>query len=336
MKAIIFKAPYEIELTEIDKPKVKSDEVVVAIKAAGICGTDLHIYEGDFIADYPVVPGHEFAGEVVEVGNEVSKIKPGHRVAIDPSIYCQRCKFCRENIENFCENFMAYGLHVNGGFEEFVAVNQRNVYQIGGLSYFEGAMVEPIGCVIHGLKQLDLKLGDHVLIFGCGPIGLSLMQLCNIYGAASTTAVDVVKGKLDIAKQLGATNTVYADEDLSDKLREIQPDGFHLVIDATGNPKVVESSFDYVRNKGQILFFGVCPQEAKIEISPYDIYKRELKISGTFALLHTARAAIDLLKERKIQVEPLVSHKFPLEEFEKAFELKQSGEAMKIMITNLD
>lgn len=334
MKSVIFKAPYKIELTEIEVPKIKSDEVLVAVKASGICGTDLHIYEGDFIADYPVVPGHEFAGEVVEVGSEVSGINSGDRVAIDPSIYCQKCNFCRENIENFCENFMAYGLHVNGGFQEFVAVNQRNVYQIEGLSYLEGAMVEPIACVIHGLKQIDLKLGDHVLIFGCGPIGLLLMQLCNISGAASTTVVDVVESKLDIANQLSATNVVCADDDLSDKLHEIQPDGFHVVIDATGNPKVVEGCFDHVKNKGQILFFGVCPQKAKIEISPYDVYKRELKISGTFALLHTARPAIDLLQERKIQVESLISHKFPLDEFEKAFELKQKGEAMKIMIAN--
>lgn len=334
MKAIIFKAPYEIELTEIDIPKIEPDEVLVAVKAAGICGTDVHVYEGDFIADYPVVPGHEFAGEVVEVGSKVSEVKSGDRVAIDPSIYCQKCKFCRENIENFCENFMAYGLHKNGGFEEHVAVNQRNIYQIEGLSYLEGAMVEPLGCVIHGLKQIDLKLGDHILIFGCGPIGLLLMQACNIYGAASTTVVDVVKDKLDIAEQLGATNSVYADDKLYDKLREIQPDGFHIVIDATGNPEVVENCFDYVRNKGQILFFGVCPQQAKIQISPYDVYKRELKISGTFALLHTARPAIDLLQEKKIQVEPLISHEFPLEEFESAFELKQKGEAMKIVVTN--
>lgn len=229
---------------------------------------------------------------------------------------------------------MAYGINQNGGFEEFVAVNRRNVYQINGLSYLEGAMVEPLGCVIHGLKQIDLKLGAHVLIFGCGPIGLLLMQACNIYGAASTTVADVVRDKLNIAEQLGATNTVYADDELAEKLCEIRSDGFHIVIDATGNPKVVENCFDYVRNKGQILFFGVCPQKAKIEVSPYEVYKRELKISGTFAILHTAIPAIELLQEKKIQVEPLISHQFSLEEFESAFELKQDGEAMKIMITN--
>jgi len=333
MKAVIFEKPYKIELAEIDMPKIERDEVLISVKAAGLCGTDIHVYEGDFIADYPLVPGHEFAGEVVEVGSDVSGIKSGDRVAVDPSIYCQRCKFCRENIENFCENFMAYGLHKNGGFQEFAAVNQRNIYKLDGLSYFEGAMVEPLGCVIHGLKQINLKLGDHVLIFGCGPIGLLLMQACNIYGAASATVVDVVKNKLDIAKELGATNALFPDTNLSDKLRDIQSDGFHIVVDATGNPKVVQRCFDYVRNKGQVLFFGVCPQQAKIEISPYDIYKRELKISGTFALLHTARPAVDLLKEGKINVEPLISHQFPLDKFQEAFELKQKAEAMKIMIT---
>ena len=184
------------------------------------------------------------------------------------------------------------------------------------------------------MKQIDLQLGDQVLIFGSGPIGLILMQLCNIGGAATVTMVDIAENKLDLALSLGATNVFLADDNLPQKLQRLHPDGFHVVIDATGNPRAVSSMFDYVQDKGKLLFFGVCPADAKIQISPYEVYKRELKICGTFALLHTARPAIDLLKAKKINVEPLISHEFPLEEFMAAFELKQQGkDALKIVIT---
>jgi len=333
MKAVIFDAPGNIKIGEIDKSKLKSEEALIAVKASGLCGTDLHIYDGDFIASYPVVPGHEFAGEVVDVGPDVVDVNVGDRVAIDPSVYCNRCKFCRENKQNFCENYRGYGIHSNGGFAQFAAIHQRNLYPIEGLSYVEGAMVEPVACGIHGMKQIDVALGEHVLIFGCGPIGLILMQLCQIGGAATVTMVDVRKDKLELAKKLGATNCLLSDDNLKEQLSQLQSDGFHVVIDATGNPSVVESMFDYVRDKGRVLFFGVCPADAKIRISPYDVYKRELKICGTFALLHTSRQAIDVIKSKKIDVESLISHQFPLADFEAAFVLKQQGEAaMKIMI----
>jgi 2-desacetyl-2-hydroxyethyl bacteriochlorophyllide A dehydrogenase len=333
MKAVIFNAPGKIRIGEIDTPQLKPEEALIAIKASGLCGTDLHIYDGDFIASYPVVPGHEFAGEVVDVGTDVIDVHAGDKVAIDPSIYCNRCKFCRENKQNFCENYRGYGIHYNGGFAEYAAIHRRNLYPIEGLSYLEGAMVEPVACGIHGMKQIDLQLGEHVLIFGCGPIGLILMQLCQMGGAATVTMVDIQEDKLELAEKLRATNILLADNDLKQRLSRLHPDGFHVVIDATGNPRVVERMFDYVRDKGRILFFGVCPADAKISISPYDVYKRELKICGTFALLHTARQAVDVIKSKKVDVQSLVSHQFPLEDFEKAFALKQQGkDAMKIMI----
>ena len=333
MKSVIFDVPKNIRIGEINTPQIQPEEVLVAVKASGICGTDVHIYDGDFIASYPVVPGHEFAGEVVAVGSDMVDISAGERVAIDPSIYCNQCMFCRENKQNFCLNFKAYGINYNGGFEELVAIHQRNLYPIGELSYIEGAMVEPVACGIHGMKQIELQLGEHVLIFGCGPIGLILMQLCQMGGAATVTMVDIQENKLELARKLGATDAVIAGDDLQQRLVHVHPDGFHVVIDATGNPRVVEQMFDYVRDKGRLLFFGVCPADSKIEISPYDVYKRELKICGTFALLHTVQQAVDVLQSGKINVQSLISHQFPLEDFEEAFALKQQEtDALKIMI----
>lgn len=333
MKAVFFESPKKANIKELPNPRIKDDEVLIAVRSAGVCGTDVHIYDGDFIGTYPVIPGHEFSGDVVEVGKSVQTIKVGDRVAVDPGVFCRKCSFCRENKENFCENFMAYGVHFNGGFAEYTAVKEENVYRIDGLSYIEGAMVEPVGCGIHGLKQINMEIGDHVLIFGSGPIGLILMQLCKNYGASAITVVDIIQNKLDLAKRLGATNVLLADSNLSKNLKDIRPNGFHVVIDATGRPSVVQGMFEYVRNRGKILFFGVCPQNAKIEISPYDVYKRELKIYGTFAILYTANQAIDMIREKKINVSDLVSHRFSLDEFMIALDMMMDRtNSMKIVI----
>jgi len=331
MKAVVFDAPGKARITQVSKPTVGEDEVLIAIKAAGVCGTDLHIYEGNFIGTYPVIPGHEFAGEVIDVGKEVKSVKPGDRVTVDPDIFCRKCSFCRENRENFCLDFKAYGVHFNGGFAEMASIKEENVYRIDGLSYVEGALVEPVGCGIHGIKQVGIDIGDHVLIFGSGPIGLILMQLCKNSGAATITVVDRYEEKLGIAKRLGATNILLAGD--SEKLKDIRPEGFNVVIDATGSPSVVQSMFGYVRDRGRLLFFGVCPQNAKIEISPYEVYKRELKIYGTFSLLHTTIPAIDMIREKKVNTEALVSHRLPLGDFMKALEMmKDKSGSMKIVI----
>jgi len=331
MKAVVFDAPGKARITQVSKPTVGEDEVLIAIKAAGVCGTDLHIYEGNFIGSYPVIPGHEFAGEVIDVGREVKSFKPGDRVTVDPDIFCRKCSFCRENRENFCLDFKAYGVHFNGGFAEMASIKEENVYRIDGLSYVEGALVEPVGCGIHGIKQVGIDIGDHVLIFGSGPIGLILMQLCKNSGAATITVVDRYEEKLGIAKRLGATNILLAGD--SEKLKDIRPEGFNVVIDATGSPSVVQSMFGYVRDRGRLLFFGVCPQNAKIEISPYEVYKRELKIYGTFSLLHTTIPAIDMIREKKVNTEALVSHRLPLGDFMKALEMmKDKSGSMKIVI----
>lgn len=333
MKAVVFESPNKVEITQVPDPTIKENEVLIAVKSAGVCGTDVHIYEGDFIGTYPVIPGHEFSGEVIAVGKDVKSVKPGDRVAVDPCIFCRKCSFCRENHENFCRNLVAYGVHLNGGFAEMVSIREENAYKIDGLSYIEGAFVEPVGCCIHGIKQIGVNIGEHVLIFGSGPIGLILMQLCKNYGSASVTVVDVFKDKLELAKKLGATNTVVSDQSVMENLKNINEEGFQVVIDATGSPSVVQNMFNYVRDRGRLLFFGVCPQKSKIEISPYEIYKRELKIFGTFSLLHTAVPAIDMICEKKINVHALVSHHFPLDNFYTALNMMfNRSSSMKIII----
>ena len=333
MKAVLFESPGEVRITEVPDPVVGPEDVLIAVKAAGICGTDVHIYEGDFIATYPLIPGHEFAGEVIDVGKAVQNFKPGDRVAVYPTVFCRKCSFCRENRENSCTNRKGYGVHVDGGFAEMAAIRAENAYHIDGLSYLEGAMVEPVSCGVYGIRQVGIDIGDHVLIFGCGPIGLILMQLCMDSGAATVTVVDTVQEKLDLAKKLGGANTLLADDDLPAKLRELRQEGFQVAVDATGSAPVVQSMFNYVRDRGRLLFFGVCPANAKIEISPYEVYKRELRIYGSLTLLYTASAAIEMMRAKRIDTEALISHRFPLNDFMSAFNFMMEGAgSMKIMI----
>jgi len=333
MKAVVFESPGRINLREIEEPKIDDEDLLLRVKAAGLCGTDLHVYKGDFIAQYPVVPGHEFCGEVVKVGKKTTGFSPGDRVTVDPCVYCGRCIFCRTQHENFCRDFKAYGLHFNGGFEEFVSVNYRNAYPAGDLSFEEGAMVEPLSCVIHGIKKIELQPGDEVLIFGCGPIGLMLMQVCKSMGASRVFMTDVAEKKLLRAKKLGADEALLNDRNLKDNVKKFFPYGFDIVIDATGVARVAESMAAYVKDAGKLLFFGVCPQDSSITINPYEVYKRELTIYGTFSLLHDFPSAIKLLQSGAVNVKSLISHEFGLDEFMQGFNLMlEHGDFMKILI----
>jgi 2-desacetyl-2-hydroxyethyl bacteriochlorophyllide A dehydrogenase len=326
MQAVLFPQPHEATLADVPAPEPGPGEVLVAVKAAGVCGTDVHLYDGDFIGTYPLIPGHEFAGEVVSVGPEVDEVAVGDRVAVQPCRYCGRCEACRAQRQHFCRSLQAYGVHLPGGFAELCVVHQENLYQLGGLSYVEGSLLEPLACCIHGINQLGVVPGDNVLIFGSGPIGLLLAQLARNGGGARTTVVDPVEEKLATAVQLGIDDA-FTPADFAARRGRDAPDVYDLVIDATGVPEVVAGLFDYVRDAGRLLFFGVCPQEARISVSPYDVYKRELKISGTFSLLGEMEAALRLARAGRVRLTPLVSQRLPLSGFPDALSEKARGGA---------
>lgn len=332
MKAVVFPHPHEVRVEECPDPTPGPGEVLVAVKAAGVCGTDVHLYEGDFIGTYPLIPGHEFAGEVVAVGPEVDTAAPGDRVAVQPCCYCGRCAYCRAQQQHFCESLRAYGVHLPGGFAERCVVRQENLCHLGDLPYVAGSLLEPLGCCLHGLSRVGVVPGDHVAVFGSGPIGLLLAQLVRTGGSARVTVVDPVAGKLAVAARLGIEDAL-TPEEFAVRWKQLAPGGYHLVIDATGVPAVVESLFSFVRACGRVLFFGVCPQNARISVSPYDLYKRELKVAGTFSLLGEMDAALRLLRSGRVQWESLVTHRLPLSGFPEALADKsRGGEGLKTII----
>ena len=313
-------------------PAPGPNDVIVQMAACGICGTDQHIFEGDFFPSYPLIGGHEVAGEVAEVGSNITDLRVGDRVAVDPCIFCGQCFYCQRGQGNHCLNWNGIGVTRNGGFAEYLVAPRGNVYPIGDMSYEIAAFIEPISCVVYGLHRVQIPVGANALVYGAGPIGLLMAQLVSHSGASSVTSVDLREEKLDLARRLGVDDTVIADNAADENLRRISPLGFDVVVDCTGVPPVVEHMFEHVRSEGKLLFFGVNPMDAKIAVSPYDVYRKDLQIYGSFSLRYTFHDAIALIEGGAVDVEPLVSHHFPIEGFAEALALAGSGQAMKVQI----
>jgi 2-desacetyl-2-hydroxyethyl bacteriochlorophyllide A dehydrogenase len=315
MRAVVFDGPGQVDVREVAEPEPRADEAVVRVAACGVCGTDSHIFRGEYMADYPIVGGHELAGTVAAVGSGVAEWREGDRVAVDPNIFCGACYFCRSNRANHCLHFSAVGVTRDGGFAEYVSAPARNLYRVPeGLSMEEAALVEPVSCVVYALQRVRVLAGSSALIFGAGPMGQLLLQGLRRSGAASVTVVDRVASRLELAGRLGAECAVLATGDgpPRDQLRALQPLGFDVVVDATGLPKVVEQMFEFAKPTAKILFFGVCPKGEKAAISPYDVFQNDWEIYGSFALRYTFYPAIDLISSGAVQVRPIVSHALPL------------------------
>jgi D-arabinitol dehydrogenase (NADP+) len=334
MRAAVLEDKKKIVIREVADPTIGPKDVLVRSRACGICGTDVHIWEGEFFPTYPLIPGHELAGEVVEVGADVRGLSPGDRVMVDPTVTCEECHFCMTQRQNHCLSWNAVGVTRDGGFAELVRVPAKNCYRFEKVSFSEAAFTEPLACVVFGQDRAKIQIGSTVLVFGAGPIGQLHLQASRANGAAEVTVVDTVPGKLELARKMGAAHTVVADNALDDKLRKISRYGFDVVIDATGNPRAVQAAIPHIANGGKFLIFGVCSPDATIEIRPFEIYRRDIEIIGSFAIRRTYDRAFKLMESGVIQVKSLVAEAMPVEEFPRGLELMKAGTAgMKLQVS---
>lgn len=324
MRAGKIEAPGRAEFTNAEIPQPGSDDVLIQVHAAGICGTDIHIFKGEYEAQYPLIPGHEFSGVVASVGERVTRYKVGDRVTADPNIPCNRCPPCQRNEPNQCHNLAAVGVTRDGAFAEYVVVPEGNVFPIGNMSFAAAAMVEPLACVAWGLERVRIPPGASVLILGAGPMGCLLAQAIRASGASKLVVSDTVPYRLALVAELGATETVLSDEKQAQRFKAIEPNGFNMVVDATGIPHVLESAFDYLRPRGTLWVFGVTPRDTRISFMPYEVFRKDLTIVGSFAVNRTFQASIAMIESGVVKVESLISHRLPLEDFAKGFELAQS------------
>ena len=310
MKAINFPMKDRVEVATLADPKARAGEVVVRVRASGLCHTDLDVMHANYgTATYPVVPGHEYAGEVVEVGPEVTGVSLGDRVVVDPNLECGQCPACKRGWAHLCEHLGAYGVTVNGGFAELSVVRADRVHPIGAMSFPVAALAEPMGCVLNGLSPVADRVIERAAIFGAGPMGLLMGLALKARGVDTVAMIDLDAERLAIAEAHGLKAVAAGSAALESARRS-----FDLVADATGVPVVAAGLVDYVANGGTASYFGVCPQQARIEISPFEIFRRQLSLVGTHSLNHNIPESLDVLKAVGPSVEAVITHQMSLEE----------------------
>jgi 2-desacetyl-2-hydroxyethyl bacteriochlorophyllide A dehydrogenase len=327
MKAAVITEPGRLEIATVEDPTPGPREVVVQVSGCGLCGTDLHILQGEFAPKLPIIPGHEFAGEVVAVGTDVTELSPGARVAVDPSLYCFECHYCRIGRNNLCERFGALGVTVSGGAAEFVTVPVANCVVLPEhVRTADAALIEPLSCAVRGYDVLRSQLGAHVLIYGAGTMGLMMLELAKRTGAVSVDVVDLNPDRLATARQLGCTaDAVSADE-------FDRPRGWELVIDATGNAKAIQDGLSRVGKGGTFLQFGVSDYAARAVIEPYKIYNQEITITGSMAVLHSYERAAELFSTGVIDPDVFISDRLPLTSYPDAIDRFKGGLGRKIQV----
>src|SRR5258708_10412357 len=272
MFAAQIEAPGRAHVIETNKPTPGENDVLIEVAVAGICGTDLHIFHGEYEAVYAIITGQELSGPIVACGEHITRFKGGDRVPADRNIPCNRCTACQRNEPNQCETLAAIGVTRDGGFARYVVAPESNVFAIGDLSFAAAALVEPLACVVWGLKRVQVQPGDTALIFGAGPMGCLTLQALRSVGASSVVVTDTVPWRLEQVIKLGATETVLADSNQAQRLKALAPQGYDIVADITGIPKVLEQTFGYARARGKVGVFAFCPADAPPPFLPYAFF----------------------------------------------------------------
>ena len=319
MKSAVFYGKHDLRVEEHEMPKVGPKDVLIQVKACGVCGTDVHIYDGDKGAAEvtpPTILGHEFSGVIAEVGSEVTNYKAGDRVCIDPNCYCGACEPCRNGVVHYCEHMIGYGTTVNGGFAEYCAVNERQVYKLGDNTSFEqGAMTEPVACCLHGMDMCEIRPGHQVVVIGGGMIGLLMLQLSRLAGAAKVALLEPVESKREVGKKLGADICIDPiHEDVKARLKEEGMTWVNTVIECVGRPSTIEQAIDIAGNKAVVMMFGLTKPDETISVKPFEIFRKELVLKASYINPYTQKRALDLIDSGRLDVSSMVYEVADLDE----------------------
>lgn len=326
---------------ERETPGPREGEALVKVMACGLCGTDVHIFHGDKGAadnPFPIVLGHEFSGVVEEI-NVGGGVRPhvaiGDRVCVDPNVLCGRCEFCLGGIGHFCEGMTGIGTTVDGGFAEYCAVPLTQLYKIADdCTYGRAALAEPLSCCLHGIDGCDIRAGENAVVIGGGLIGLIMLQLARMRGAASVCLIEPVAEKRALAESLGADLTI--DPFTRDAAQELWKNGIRrvsTVIECVGSVKTVEQAISLAGKKSVVMLFGLTKPEDSLSVKPFDFFKREITLRSSFINPYTMKRAVDLINGGKLELDSLISARLPLDGLGDALgnpDIRKSG---KILIT---
>ncbi len=320
-------------------PEIKEDELLVRVKAAAICGTDMHIYPWTQWAQerlkLPMVFGHEFAGEVVAVGSAVRRFKPGDRVAGETHIPCKNCYQCQTGNEHICESMKIIGVHTPGCFSDYIALPEACAWRLDDdIDYQTGALLEPMGVAVHGVLSGEIG-GRSIAIYGCGPIGVMGVGVAAACGASKIFAFDLGERKLALAKQMGADVTLQVGKDdiVNTVLEATNGQGVDVVVDFSGAPSAIQEGFKILRKGGRFSMVGLPNGPVSLNLTDDIIYKEAIVVGVTGRLMYkTWWQCTSLIKSGKIDLKPVVGGVYPLHEYEKAFEALRNGVPGKMLL----
>lgn len=339
MKAVVKfkKGEGNIEVRDVQEPKVAPDEVKIEVKAAGICGTDIHIYHEEFKSNPPVILGHEFCGIIAEIGENVAEFKVGERVTAETAAkVCGQCRFCRTGNYNLCPERLGLGYGVNGAFTRYCIVRKEIVHRLpDNVDFVSGALCEPLSCTVHGvIEQTGVTAGNVVLITGPGAIGLLSLQLSKVEGGLVVVlGLSVDKERLNLAKKLGADIVMDIQEGNPEEAIQDLTNGYgaDVVLECSGASSAAQLGLKLVKKRGKYTQMGLFGKPIDIDFE--QIAYKELQVTGFFSQKWTAwEQALKLLGQGKVQTKPLVTKELPITEWKKGFEALEKKEGVKTVL----
>ncbi len=326
MKAVVIDAPSRVRVGEIDPRSPQRGEVRIAVSLVGVCATDVHILHGSFpTAHYPLTPGHEVTGRVVELGDGVTALAVGDEVVVDPGLPCLVCRLCREGRLNLCENRNAIGISLTGGAAEFLTLPAANCHRVlPGTPEGAAVIAEPLACVVHAFDLVRPPQGQDVLVYGVGTIGLLAGIVARSLGAASVSFVELDEGRAAKAERIGARYASSASD--------LEIEDWGLVVDATGAPPAISDGLTRLRRGGTFLQVGVARAEATVELKPYEMFQRELTIVGSMTTRYSFPRSLALLASGQVDHTLITGEPYALADYAEAIDSAGRGQTLKVTV----
>jgi L-iditol 2-dehydrogenase len=341
IRAFVLHNVNDLRMDWVEMPTLKPDQALVKVKAVGICGSDIHYYRngriGPFILRKPMILGHECAGEVVEVGPEVTNLKVGDRVVIEPGVPCRKCWYCRNGRYNKCAKvtFMATPPD-DGSLVEYIAHPSDYLFKMpDSMSFQDGALVEPLSVGLHAVRRSGLYPAASVAILGAGPIGLVTLEMVKAVGAGPVIMADVISSRLSLAKKMGATHVINArEENVVEKIRELtDKEGVHFVFETAGASETVRQTVEVAREGGIAVLIGLTP-DLEIPMPMIDFIAKEVNLVCVFRYCNVFEEAVTLMAHNRVNVKPIMTNQFPFDRTVEAFEVaeKEKDKSVKVVV----
>lgn len=337
MKASRFLGNKTFAVADLSTPHAGPGELVLRNQVCGVCGTDVHIYHGEpGSADVnpPVVLGHEYSGEVVEVGEGVTGFAVGDHVTVDPNIYCGHCAYCQNGKKQLCPSMEAIGVTRDGGFAQYSRIPASQAFKLEPTVPWEAAaMAEPLACCLHGIDLAGIQVGDKVCVVGGGAIGLLMVQLAKLSGASQIVLSEPNEKRRQVGLQLGANAAIDPTRpDAQEAFAQVLGGGANVVIECVGNVPAVKSAFQFAGKGATVLLFSVPKVDATFDLPLFDVYKKELTIKGSFVNPDTHARAVALINSGKVDFGPIITHRFPLDQLPEAIAMQMSDASIKVVV----